>query len=120
MPSTETKRNQSGKTLIFWTLKRGAQSVTVIGIRSVLSYRRSNLERCCLHFSECLHFTSSLKDGPVGWGCRILRLHLCREVRLPKECPVFDSKQSYGEATVMLELRGMQNNPSLHRVLSMC
>ena len=44
--------------------------------------------------------------GPVGWGCRIHQLHLCRGVRPPpNECPWYDSKQSDGhEAPVMLEL----------------
>ena len=50
---------------------------------------------------------------PVGWGCRILRLHLCRAVRPPNECPRYDTKQSDGEAPVMLELWGMQSIPSL-------
>ena len=32
---------------------------------------------------------------PVGWGCRIHRLLLCRRVRLlSNECPVYDTKQS--------------------------
>ena len=36
---------------------------------------------------------------PVGWGCRIHRLHLCRGVRHPSnnECPWYDTKQSDGE-----------------------
>ena len=30
---------------------------------------------------------------PVGWGCRIHRLHLCSWVRpLPKKCPGYDTK----------------------------
>ena len=45
------------------------------------------------------------------WGCRIQRLYLCREVRLPIEC--HDIKKSYGEVPVMLELWGMRNTPSL-------
>ena len=52
---------------------------------------------------------------PVGWGCRIHRLHLCRGVRPPlfNECPGYDTKQSDGEVPVMLELLGMWNTPSL-------
>ena len=50
---------------------------------------------------------------PVGWGCRIHRLHLCRGLRPPNDCPKFDTKQSDGEVPVMLELRGMQSTPSL-------
>ena len=49
----------------------------------------------------------------VGWGCRIHWLHLCRGVRLPNECSGYDTKQSDGEASVMLELWGMQSTPSL-------
>ena len=33
--------------------------------------------------------------------------------RLPNECPGYDTKQSDGEAPVMLELWGMQNTPLL-------
>ena len=52
--------------------------------------------------------------SPVGWGCRIYRLHLCRGVRppLPNKCPGYDTKQSDGEASVLLELRGMWSTPS--------
>ena len=53
-------------------------------------------------------------DCLVGWGCRIHRLHICREVRpLPNECPGYDTKQSDGEVLVMLELWGIRSNPSL-------
>ena len=51
---------------------------------------------------------------PVGWGCRIHRLHLCIGVRPhPKECPAYDTKQSDGEVSVTLEFWGMRNSPSL-------
>ena len=52
---------------------------------------------------------------PVGWGCRIHRLLLCRRMRpLPhNECPGYDTKQSDGEVPVMLELWGMQSTPLL-------
>ena len=49
----------------------------------------------------------------VGWGCRIHRLHLCRGVRRPNECPGYDTKQSDGEVPAMLELWGMQSTPLL-------
>ena len=39
----------------------------------------------------------------VGWGCRIHWLHLCSGVRPTYKCPGYDSKQSGGEASVMLE-----------------
>ena len=72
-----------------------------------------------------------------GRGCRIHRLHPCREVRLskreaqsaaaveyidctsaegnesPNECPGYDIKQSDGEVPVMLELWTMRSTPSL-------
>ena len=52
--------------------------------------------------------------GPVGWGCRIHRLHLCRWVRLPPTSVlIYDTKQSDGEASVMLELWGMRSTLSL-------
>ena len=51
---------------------------------------------------------------PVGWGCRIYRLLLCRGVRPPtNECPVYDTKQSDGEVPAILELWGMRSTPSL-------
>ena len=53
--------------------------------------------------------------SPVGWGCRIHRLHLCTGVRPPplNECPVYDTKQYDGEAPVLLELWEMRNTLSL-------
>ena len=51
---------------------------------------------------------------PVGWGCRIHRLLLCRGVRPPpNECPDNDTKHSDGEVPAMLELWGMRSTPSL-------
>ena len=51
---------------------------------------------------------------PVGWGCRILWLYLCRGVRRhPIECPGYDTKQSDAEVPVILELGGMQSTTSL-------
>ena len=51
---------------------------------------------------------------PVGWGCRIHRLHFCRGVwSPPNECPGYDTKQSDGEAPVMPELWGMLSAPSM-------
>ena len=56
----------------------------------------------------------SKMNCPVGWGCRIHWLHLCRGVRLPpNECPDYDTKQSDGEVPAMLELWGMRSTPSL-------
>ena len=51
---------------------------------------------------------------PVGWGCRIHWLHLCRGVRPPPNVhPGYDTKQSDTEVPVMLELWGMQSTPLL-------
>ena len=51
---------------------------------------------------------------PVGWGCRIHRLLLCRGVRPPpNECPGYDTKQSDGEVPAVLELWEMWSTPSL-------
>ena len=52
---------------------------------------------------------------PSWLGLRIHPLHLCGEVRLPtlNECPGYDTKQSDGEVSVMLELWGMWCIPSL-------
>ena len=58
--------------------------------------------------------TSPKLDCPVGWGCRIHWLHLCRGVRPPPyECPGYDTKQSDGEVQAVLELWGMRCTPSL-------
>ena len=52
--------------------------------------------------------------GPVGWGCRIHRLLLCRGASPPpNDYPGYDTKQSDGEVTVMLKLWGMRSTPSL-------
>ena len=52
--------------------------------------------------------------SPVNWCCRIHRLDLCGGISPPpKECPVYDTKQLDGEASVMLELWGMLSAHSL-------
>ena len=51
--------------------------------------------------------------GPVSWGCRIHQLHLCREKNSFNECPAYDTKQSDGEAPVILELWRMWSTPLL-------
>ena len=55
-----------------------------------------------------LFYTTQYFPSPVGWGCKIHR-----GVRLPNECPRYDTKRSDGEAPVMLELWGMRSTPSL-------
>ena len=50
---------------------------------------------------------------PVGWGCIIHHLHLCRGLRPPNKCPGYDTKQSDGKVPIILELWGMRSNPLL-------
>ena len=51
---------------------------------------------------------------PVGWGCSIYRLHLCKGVKpQPNVCPDYDTKQSDGGVPVILEFWGMWSTPSL-------
>ena len=57
--------------------------------------------------------TMSVLDGPVGWGCRIHWLLLDRGIRPLNECPVYDTKQSDSKVLVMLELWGIRSTPSL-------
>ena len=52
--------------------------------------------------------SSQRKSCPVGWGCRIHQLLLCRGVKLD----ITNTKQSDGEPPVMLELWGMLGTPS--------
>ena len=47
------------------------------------------------------------------WGYRIHWLLLCKGVRLPNECPRYNTKQSDGEVPVMLELWEMCSTPLL-------
>ena len=67
--------------------------------------------------SRYLHKKNSLIaiiGCPVGWGCRIHRLLLCRGVRPPPNgCPGYDSKQSDGEVPAVLELWRMWSTPLL-------
>ena len=57
--------------------------------------------------------------SPVGWGCRIHQLHLCRWVRPPPyKFPGYETKQSDGEAPLMVELWGLRSNPSVQSLPS--
>ena len=64
-------------------------------------------QQCCTlqHFS--IVTLPKLTVGPVNWDFRIHWLHLWKEVTPlslhTNECPVYDTKQSDGEAPVMLE-----------------
>ena len=44
---------------------------------------------------------------PVGWSCRIHRLHLCNK------CPGYGTKQSDAEVPAMQAVWGMRSTPSL-------
>ena len=53
-------------------------------------------------------------DGSPGiLSCRVHQLHFCRGYTSPNKYPEYDTKQSDGEAPVMLKLWGMQSTPSL-------
>ena len=60
-----------------------------------------------------MFLSPNLEHCPVGWGRRIHRLLLCRGVRPPTPTSGYDTKQSDGEVTAMLELWGMRSTPSL-------
>ena len=51
--------------------------------------------------------------GSITRGCRIYRLHLYRKVRLPNECPGYDTQLSDGDVPVMLKLWRMRSTPLL-------
>ena len=56
--------------------------------------------------------------NPVGWGCRIHQLHLCGRMRHHPQKSVLDmTKQSDGEAPIMLEIWGIQSFPLLPLLL---
>ena len=57
----------------------------------------------------CRHETNCL----IGRSCRIHQQLLCRGIRAPNECPVYDTKQPDVEIPVILEFGGMWSNPSL-------
>ena len=52
-----------------------------------------------VHIVSIIHFHTL--PSLVGYSCRIQRLHLCRGVTPPPECPGYDIKQSDGEASTL-------------------
>ena len=64
-------------------------------------------------FTHFLYF-KLFNWNPIGLGCRIHQLHLCRGIKKTflDECR-YDIKQFDGEALVMLELWEMQSTHSL-------
>ena len=57
--------------------------------------------------TEYLLVSLTPSDCLVGWGCRILRLPLCRDKIPTNEYPGYNTKQSDGGVPVILELWGM-------------
>ena len=57
-----------------------------------------------IYMCVCVYICIDSFICPVGWGCRIHRLHICRGVTLPYECPGYGTKESDDETPVMLEL----------------
>ena len=57
---------------------------------------------------RCLGYDTKL-NSPVGWGCRIHQLNLCRQIRLLSSTSVFDVTLNY----LIVRLWGMCNTPSL-------
>ena len=87
--------------LVRWTIGRSGRRGSGI---SVLPARHDDDDDCSVLFSLCC---------PVGWGCRIHRLLLCRWVRHPppNECPGYDIKHSDRGVPAMLEFCRVQNTP---------
>ena len=56
---------------------------------------------------------SHIIDGPVGWGCRIHQLHICRGVRHSSECPAYDTKESDGRPALARPYVGVHRSTSL-------
>ena len=66
--------------------------------------------------AKAKELSTLLFTDPLGWGCRINWLDFCSRVRPPPphhKCPRYDTKQSNGEAPVMLELWVMWSTPLL-------
>ena len=74
------------------------------------------------HYHQCMRVIFllswvyfSVYFCPVGWGCRIHRLLLCRggKTPTPQRVSWYDTKQSDGEVPAVLELWGMRSTHSL-------
>ena len=68
-----------------------------------------------VYFSEQqISVNSWLIFNPIGWGCRIHRLHLCIWCKPPpNDCPGYDTQLSADEALVLLELWVIWSTSSL-------
>ena len=85
---------------------------------SSLLYIFSSFFLSCLFYifslsSSIYSFLSLIWFGAGGWVYRIHQLHLCRGVRIPNECPGYNTKQSNGEASVKLKLWEMYSTSLL-------
>ena len=100
------------------TNKKQAQRVGCLGVLRLYKVKNFGLRQFLLVFSTpdgsfvCANFLR-LISCPVGLGCRIHRLHLCRGVQFPQRMSCYYSKPSESKASVMLKLWGMQSTPSL-------
>ena len=67
-----------------------------------------------MYILVCIRFRFHDRYCPVGWGCRIHKLPLCRGVR-PLPTRVLDMTQNNfnGEVQVMLEFCGMWSTPDV-------
>ena len=93
---------------LFWSRCRSLTSKfnqgRISAVREVLHTKTLMDTHCDIYMLILILFHSLSLYCPVGWGCRIHRLHLCRELRHPNECPGYDNKQSDREVPVMQEL----------------
>ena len=115
--------------VFLWTPTHGPTSISwpaKLSMRTFDAVCRSGQERWSLGTDSERKSTESVLSAriwwwfqnhncPVGWGCTIHWLHLCRGVRtpLPNECPGYDTKQSDGEVPVMLGPWEIRSTPSL-------
>ena len=79
-----------------------------------IKMHNENLNQTSKQYDIILNIHSThWNNGPLGWVCRLHRLHLCWGVRPSNECPVYDTKQCDGEVPVILEIWGMRGTSSL-------
>ena len=113
---------RGGQEKALCTIAPFRKEINCDGSFNALIYWLLRLETFSLQDIQCVSFqwfVFSIQDHcsncPVGWGCRIHWLHLCRGVRPPNpnEFPGYDTKQSDGEVPAVLELWGMRSTPSL-------
>ena len=62
------------------------------------------------HINYCCLFKTKF-SCPVGWGCRIHRLLLCRGVRPPQWVSWYDTQQSDSDVPMMLGALGNAEHP---------